>query len=189
MNYQKCNQYSVYSYLLCTPEGVPFYAGAGTGPRIRGANRNKWVEHTRRKIKRKGRQVLRIIFEHPTRKLASEHEKQLVRQYGRRDVGTGILINFTDGGDGGLGRVKGPEERKKLSKPRKKWLIDDPRRKALSERMLGNKYLEGKTPSSETREKISRAGKGRKTNWSVEHRQMLSNRMTQLNQQNPPRKG
>jgi hypothetical protein len=61
----------------------------------------------------------------------------MIAVFGRKDLGTGILHNRTDGGDGVSGFTHSPETRAKLSAANK-----------------------GKTLSPETREKLSAARKG-----------------------------
>lgn len=50
-----------------------------------------------------------------TEKMAHTLEVELIKKYGRRDIGTGILCNHTDGGEGIVGQVIGLETRKKMS--------------------------------------------------------------------------
>lgn len=47
---------------------------------------------------------------------ACELEKQLIKQYGRRDLNTGTLVNMTDGGDGANGILCTTERNQKISK-------------------------------------------------------------------------
>lgn len=46
---------------------------------------------------------------------AQAHEKLLIAAYGRRDLGQGPLVNFTDGGDGHAGILVSDELRRKRS--------------------------------------------------------------------------
>lgn len=81
-----------YSYLFCYPDGIPYYAGAGTKLRIQNAKRrNAYAERIRLKINKQGRQIVKIIFEHSSREEAIIDEKRLIKLYGRWDNGTGIL--------------------------------------------------------------------------------------------------
>lgn len=58
-----------------------------------------------------------IIIDNISYKKAQELEKQLIQKYGRRDSGTGILVNMTDGGEGHLGMSEA--NKLKISKLRK----------------------------------------------------------------------
>lgn len=46
-----------------------------------------------------------IILTDLTWQEACDHEKRLIKELGRKDINTGILVNLTDGGDGGLGQI------------------------------------------------------------------------------------
>jgi len=43
---------------------------------------------------------IEILFENLTWQQACEEEKKLIKEYGRRDLGLGTLVNTTNGGDG-----------------------------------------------------------------------------------------
>jgi len=103
-----------------------------------------------------------IMFEDDDANVIKEKEKEFIKLYGRKDLGLGTLVNFTDGGDGMLGHVPSDEHRKAISKSQLGSLnhnygktTPDEVRKKISD---ANK---GKTVSAETREKLSKAGKGR----------------------------
>lgn len=44
--------------------------------------------------------IVEILAENLTWQQACEKEKRLIKDYGRRDLGLGYLVNMTDGGDG-----------------------------------------------------------------------------------------
>ena len=46
---------------------------------------------------------IKIVFESDDKELVSNKEIELIKLYGRRDTGTGLLCNHTDGGEGMLG--------------------------------------------------------------------------------------
>jgi len=53
--------------------------------------------------------TVEILFDNLTWEQACKKEKELIREYGRRDLGLGPLVNMTDGGDGAIGRIDSAE--------------------------------------------------------------------------------
>jgi len=139
--------YYVYGHYIPGSE-VPFYIGKGRGKRARDiSNRNKWWHN----IKKKHGYEIKYLYESMSPELACEKEKELIKQYGRRDIGTGCLVNLTEGGDGTGGQLFTKEYRQKLSKGLKRYYESDENRKKVSE-------LRKKTASSpEFREKCKQA--------------------------------
>lgn len=45
-----------------------------------------------------------ILYESDNRDFIQEKEREFIKLYGRRDLGSGTLVNLTDGGDNGLNR-------------------------------------------------------------------------------------
>jgi hypothetical protein len=130
-----------YTYIWRDPAGVPFYVGKGKRKRA-------WVTKNRspafNEIHSMGGCSVEIadLFMHESQ--AHAHEMELIELYGRRDNGTGTLVNLTDGGEGSIGWVPSDETRAKIAKA------------AI-----------GRMPSKEHRAKISEANRGRKL--SPEH--------------------
>lgn len=83
-------------------------------------------------------------------------EQLLIETYGRRDLGTGKLVNLTSGGDGIVGYIYSDETKHKMSEFRKgKKHSDDTKQKI-------GKVHKGKKLSVETKQKISKGQKGKK---------------------------
>ena len=82
-----------YVYLYLRHDGTPYYVGKGTKRRAWYKNKNEL-----RPPKDKSRIVIvsHKLLEHESFLL----EIELIKQYGRKDLGTGILWNLTDGGEG-----------------------------------------------------------------------------------------
>jgi len=136
------NPYRFYTYAYLREDRTPYYIGKGNGRRI--------YENKGRPCG-KPKDENRIVFlkQNLTEEDAFKHEKYMIAVFGRKDLGTGILHNRTDGGEGISGAIRSEETRKKLREARKgKYFGKD-------------NHFYGKTHSQETREKISKANAGR----------------------------
>jgi hypothetical protein len=87
----------------------------------------------------------------------------MIAVFGRKDLGTGILINRTNGGDGVSGLIHNREARERMSKSHKGKIRSEKTRKRMSEAKKGeNNYIYGKSHSEETKRKQSEAKRGEK---------------------------
>lgn len=128
--------YYVYSYLR--RNFSPYYIGKGCKDRA-----YAYSNHRIKPPKDKSR--ICIIKYCLTEAEAYEVERLYILMFGRKDLGTGILRNLSDGGEGPTGYKTTPEQRRKISLSR-----------------MGEKHpLYGVSPSEETREKQRQALKGK----------------------------
>ncbi|MCO6415904.1 GIY-YIG nuclease family protein [Siccirubricoccus sp. KC 17139] len=97
-----------YVYVLCEPDGTPFYVGKGIGRRIFQHEAEAWnttrVSHKLnliRRIRREGGEVAYAIDSFFSEEAAAHaRERELIAYYGRHDLGRGPLTNQLDGGEG-----------------------------------------------------------------------------------------
>ena len=97
-----------YSYLWLRPDGTPYYAGKGKGKRA-----FRTQGHGSLNCPKDFSQIRLFLL--PTEEAAFAFECMLIRLFGRKDLGTGILRNLTDGGEGVAGCQYTDERRAKIS--------------------------------------------------------------------------
>jgi len=181
------NPCGFYVYLYLREDGTPYYAGKGYGNRA-------YVEHRRNgKGVHTPKDKSRIVFpETNLTELGSfALERRLIRWYGRKDLGTGILLNRTDGGNGIFGFSHSEDTRNKMSLIKKGQpgipRTEETRRKMSASRKGRSAWnkgksnpdvvsaLKGKTISAKHRANISASLRGKTRNpLSNEHRANIS---------------
>jgi len=98
--------YYVYAYIRKL-EGTPYYIGKGKG-------RRAYLRHTGVTTPADKSKI--IFLETNLTEIGSlALERRYIRWYGRKDLGTGILNNRTDGGEGVSGYVNPPARRLAIS--------------------------------------------------------------------------
>lgn len=103
----------VYAYIRANTTtsgriGTPYYIGKGSGKRA-------WLKQGKDCPKPKNSSFV-VILAHDLSDIgALAIERRYIRWYGRLDLGTGILRNKTDGGDGVAGRIVSDTTRLKKS--------------------------------------------------------------------------
>jgi len=136
-----------YTYAYLREDKTPYYVGKGTGGRIYSTNR-KGLKPPKDKS--------RIIFlkQNLSEQEAFRHEIYMIAIFGRKDLGTGILHNRTNGGEGASGTIKSEETRRKIGEAKKG--KNNPQYGKRGK----NSHNYGKSPSEETRKRMSEAQKG-----------------------------
>jgi hypothetical protein len=180
------NKFYTYAYLR--EDRTPYYVGKGTGKRA-------YSKHQKSKIKggyfippEKNR--ILILKQNLTEEDAFKHEIYMIAVLGRKDNGTGILRNLTDGGEGvsnpseetrrkireaNIGKTPSEETKRKIREGNIGKTHSEESRRKMSEAMKGrtiseqhkrkmSESLKGRTFSEESRRKLSAAKKGEKNN-------------------------
>jgi hypothetical protein len=167
-------QMEYYTYAYLREDGTPYYIGKGKGKRA--YRRDGRICPTPKDDKK-------IIFlkQNLTEEESFKHEIYMIAVLGRIDLGTGILRNLTDGGDGVSGMVVGEETRLKLSSMRKGKPKSEEHKRKIKEskqniseetRRKQSESAKGKKVSDETRRKLSEINKGKIM--SLESRRKIS---------------
>jgi hypothetical protein len=145
-----------YTYAYLREDRTPYYIGKGKGRRLY-VKRYKGINPPKDKI--------RIIFlkQNLTEQEAFEHEIYMISVFGRKDLGSGILHNRTDGGDGKSGAIQSDETRIKISEATKGQIRTEETRRRMSESKKGeNNYRYGKPLSEKHKLRLSEAMKGKR---------------------------
>ena len=157
-----------YTYAYLREDGTPYYIGKGSGNRA-------YIKRGRRCPRPKDKSRIIFLKRGLTEEQAIKHEVYMIAVFGRKDKGTGILRNLTDGGEGIAGAKRGEDFCKRMSEVHSGKTISKAHKAALRKAHTGRKLtkehkrkvgdaLRGKKKppiSMETRRKMSEAAKKR----------------------------
>ena len=115
-----------YTYAYLRKDGTPYYIG-------KGKERRAWEKHQKGISVPKNPSRILVLKSSLSEEAAFRHEVYMIAILGRKDLGTGILHNKTDGGEGASGRVFSADTKKLLSSLKKG--VPQP---WVSERMKGD---------------------------------------------------
>ena len=143
-----------YTYAYLREDGTPYYIGKGRGRRIDNPNTHySGLPPKERRI---------YLKQNLTEEDAFKHEIYMIAVLGRKDLGTGILRNLTDGGQGKSGWIMGEQTKEKIKKSNTGQIRSDESKKKMSVAAKNRKpnFL-GKTHTKEVKNKLSELYKGK----------------------------
>ena len=143
----------VYTYLR--EDRTPYYVGKGSGERAF----KKWGKGIKPP---KDPSRIVIVEDNLDEQTAFDLERKLIAEYGRKDSGTGILYNMTDGGEGSSGHKTRGWTWSEESKAKRRGSGNPAFGKPSSQKQkeITSERVKGKKQSKETIEKRSAKLKG-----------------------------
>jgi hypothetical protein len=151
-----------YTYAYLREDGTPYYIGKGSGFRMYDDRGKACFKPTDKK-----RIIVLKYFDLEFD--AFKHEIYMISIFGRKDLGTGILRNRTDGGDG-CNRVITDETKKRMSEAQKGKKLTNEHKNNIS------KGVKGLIRTDESKQKYSASAKKRWQNKNDPRRDKLIQR-------------
>jgi len=124
------NRFYTYAYLR--EDRTPYYIGKGEGNRAYTKSRNEKIKPPKDKSK--------IIFlkKNLLEEEAFIHEEYMIAVLGRKDLGTGILRNKSNGGEGPSGAIRSEETRRKMGEAKRN--MNENTRRRMGDAKRGTKW-------------------------------------------------
>lgn len=160
-----------YVYLHRTPNGIPIYVGIGT--KFHGEHESFKKRYARayantrniywKRVVAKYSFEVEILLESNDYELIKQQEIHFIKHFGRADKKEGTLCNFTDGGEGLLGKIYSEKDRNNISIGQKKRFANPSQEDILvfrklyestSLRMIGNTYAKGNKLTQEQKDNL-----------------------------------
>ena len=165
------NRFYTYAYLR--EDRTPYYIG-------KGSHRRMYRTNGRPCGKPKDENRILILKNNLTEEEAFKHEIYMISVFGRKDLGTGILHNKTNGGNGPSGWIMTEERKEQMRLLQTGKIFTEETKEKMKEVKKGDKcYWYGKKLSDEHRDKLSKSKRkennpnfGKK--FSEEYRKKLS---------------
>lgn len=132
-----------YTYAYLREDGTPYYIGKG--------KKHRAFDRKKHSVFVPSRDRILFLKQNLTEEQSINHEIYMISIFGRKDLGTGILHNKTNGGDGCSG-YNHTEEHKKYIKQKqlKRWSTEEQKNKIRGK----NNPFYGKSHSEKTKQKI-----------------------------------
>jgi len=164
------NRFYTYAYLR--EDRTPYYIGKGKG--------NRAYKKYKGEIKLpKDKSRIILLKQNLTEEEAFKHEIYMISLFGRKDLGTGILRNKTNGGEGcsgmickedvklklrelNIGKKHTEESKKKMSEFAKLRRHTEETKRKIGEASKNKKSMLGKNHTEETKKKLKEINLGRK---------------------------
>ena len=105
-----------YTYAYLREDGTPYYIGKGKNHRLYDKRHTVGVPKKERVL---------ILKNNLTEEEAFRHEVYMISILGRKDLGTGILRNKTNGGEGTSGRRLNDDHKNALFEGRKNYIFTE----------------------------------------------------------------
>ena len=168
------NRFYTYAYLR--EDRTPYYIGKGQRNRA-------YIEGGRCVKLPKDKSRIILLKQNLTEEESFKHEKYMIAVFGRKDLGTGILHNKTDGGEGTSGLKFSDESKRKLSDMRQNVSKETRQKRSIS--LRGNSNRKDKPHSEETKRKLSKLNKGENNpNYGKHHSEEAKKKMSEARKGN-----
>lgn len=149
-----------YTYVYRDPRtSEPFYVGKGFGKRCfthLGRKDRHPLASKIKSLKRLGFTPHIEIREASSEDEALLREKQLIAEYGRKDLGLGPLLNLTDGGDGRSGYLMPEEQKRKIAEGNRGKIV------TIETRLKQSLFQKNKTLSQTAKDRLGASVTGAK---------------------------